>query len=40
MLLELARDYPRRKELSTRMRMAVDGAGADRIAEALTRTGN
>ena len=36
-LLELSRNFPLRKELSTRMRMAVDGAGADRIAEALTR---
>lgn len=36
-LLELSLDFPLRREISARMRMAVDGAGADRIAEALSR---
>lgn len=35
-MLSLARDHNARKEQSTRMRMAIDGAGADRIAEQLT----
>lgn len=36
MLELLAGDLPRRRDVSMRMRMAIDGRGADRIAEALT----
>ncbi len=35
-LLELAQDPMRRREQSLRMRLEIDGAGADRIAAALT----
>lgn len=35
-LFDLARDPDQRRERSLRMRLTVDGAGADRIAEALT----
>ena len=37
-LLELAQDPARRREQSLRMRLEIDGAGADRIAAALTET--